>query len=288
MKESSEKDSARQFTSVEQKGTLVLIGGKENKMGDLTILSEFARLAGSGKLVVATLASEEALQQWDTYKDVFTKLGVESLQHLAIATREQAVGMNAAEVLRGATAIFFTGGDQLKIASKLGGTSLLRGIRELYEEKGIVVGGTSAGASVMGEIMLVSVGADPDSHNVSGAFNMARGIGFVRDLVIDQHFAQRARIERLVGAVAENPGMLGIGIDENTAVVLKDSKLQVLGSGAVYVADGQAITYTNISETATDRSLCLFDMKLHVLTHGSGYDLGSRRPFLLDTPRAIP
>jgi cyanophycinase len=288
VKESSERSSARQVTSVGQEGTLVLIGGKENKVGDLTILSEFARLAGSGKLVIATLASEEALQQWDTYRDVFTKLGVKNLQHLAIATREQAVEMNAAEVLRGTTAIFFTGGDQLKIASKLGGTSLLDGIRELYEQKGIAIGGTSAGASVMGEIMLVSGGADPDSHNVSGAFNMARGIGLVRDLVIDQHFAQRARIERLVGAVAEDPGVLGIGIDENTAVILRDNKLKVLGSGAVYVADGHTITYTNISETATDRSLCLFDMKLHVLTHGSGYDLGARRPFLLDLPRATP
>jgi cyanophycinase len=248
VKESSEKSSSPQVASVGQKGTLVLIGGKENKVGDLTILSEFARLAGSGKLVIATLASEEALQQWDTYRDVFTKLGLKKLQHLAMATREQAVEMDAAEVLRETTAIFFTGGDQLKIASKLGGTFLLDGIRELYEQKGIVIGGTSAGASVLGETMLVSGGPDPDSHNVSGAFNMARGIGLVRDLVIDQHFAQRARIERLVGAVAEDPGVLGIGIDENTAVILRDRKLQVLGSGAVYVADGHTITYTNISE----------------------------------------
>ena len=281
VKESSEKSNASQGVPLEEEGTLVLIGGKENKIGDVTILSEFARLAGSGKLVIATLASEQALQQWDTYRDIFTTLGIKNLQHLAIATREQAVEMDAAEVLRGTTAIFFTGGDQLKIASKLGGTSLLDGIRELYERKGIVVGGTSAGASVMGEIMLVSAGTDPDSHNVSGAFNMARGIGLVRNLVIDQHFAQRARIERLVGAVAEDPGVLGIGIDEDTAVILRDRKLQVLGSGAVYVADGHTISYTNISETATDRSLCLFDLKLHVLTHGSGYDLGTRRPFLL-------
>jgi cyanophycinase len=261
-----------------------MIGGREDKARDLIILSEVARLAGSGKLIVATLASEEAPQQWETYRDIFSKLGVQTVEHLAVPTREQAVEIHSAKLLEGATAIFFTGGDQLKIATKLGGTSLLDEMRDLYERKGIVIAGTSAGASAMGEIMLVSSGADPDSHNVSGAFNMARGLGFVRNLVIDQHFAQRARIERLVGAVAENPGVLGIGIDEDTAVVLSDHRLQVLGSGAVYVADGHAITYTNVAENTSDRSLCLFDLRLHVLTHDSGYDLHTRRPFLVHSP----
>jgi cyanophycinase len=146
-----------------------------------------------------------------------------------------------------------------------------------------VLAGTSAGASAMGQTMLVTDGASERSHKVKGAFYMARGLGFVGDLVIDQHFAQRARIERLMGAVAENPGVLGIGIDEDTAVILKGSEqFRVIGSGAVYVADGRDLTFSNVSEQASQRTLCVFDVKLHVLCHGASFDLATRRPAMGD------
>jgi len=176
-----------------------------------------------------------------------------------------------------ASVVYFTGGDQLKLASKLGGTPMLNRIHSLYEERGGVIAGTSAGASAMGATMLVSH-ATESSHKVESSFFMARGLGLVPDLVIDQHFAQRARIERLVGAVAEDPGVLGIGIDEDTAVIVEDRMLRIIGSGAVYVADGQGITYTNVSERTPDRTLSLFDLRLHVLSDGSIFDLESRRP----------
>jgi cyanophycinase len=109
---------------------------------------------------------------------------------------------------------------------------------------------------------------------------MSRGLGLVRDLIIDQHFAQRARIERLLGAVGENPGVLGIGIDEDTGVILEpDDCFDVIGSGAVYVVDGRALTHTNVSEQASRSTLCLFDVTLHVLDKHSGFDLKTRRPF---------
>ena len=107
---------------------------------------------------------------------------------------------------------------------------------------------------------------------------MVRGLGLVPDLIIGQHFAQRARIERLVGAVAEDPGVLGIGIDEDTAVILEDQTLRIAGSGAVYVADGQGVIYTNLSERTPDQTLRLYDLPLHVLSHGSTFDLRTRRP----------
>jgi cyanophycinase len=132
----------------------------------------------------------------------------------------------------------------------------------------------------MGASMLVGESTQEESHKVGGAFYMAHGLGLVEGLVIDQHFAQRARIERLIGAVAENPGGLAIGIDEDTAVIVEgDARFTVIGSGAVYVADGRTVTHTNMSEQMKGSTLCLFDVALHVLSHGTGFNLLTRRPF---------
>ncbi len=261
------------------RGTMILIGGSEDKIGARLILSEVARRAGDGAFVVATLASEEPERQWERYREVFTALGVKQLQHLAIGGREEVLDPALATVLNDATAVFFTGGDQVKIASKIGGTPLFATLRERYLQ-GALVAGTSAGASAMGEAMLVSRGALEESHKVEGAFYMTRGLGLISDLVIDQHFAQRARIERLIGAIAENPGVLGIGIDEDTGVIVEPTgSLHVIGTGAVYVADGRGITHTNVSEQAKGHTLSLFDVTLHVLNHGTGLELRTRRPF---------
>jgi cyanophycinase len=261
------------------RGTLILIGGSEDKQGGRVILSEVARRTGDGTLVVATLASEQPEFQWERYRQVFSGLGVKQVVHLAAADREAAIESACAEVVQDAAAVFFTGGDQVKIASKLGGTPLLTAVRQRFAE-GMLVAGTSAGASAMGEAMLVSRGPEETSHKVEGAFYMTRGLGLIADLIIDQHFAQRARIERLIGAIAENPGVLGIGIDEDTGVIVEpDGRCHVLGAGAVYVADGQGVTHTNVSETSRGHTLSLFDVALHVLNHGTGFDLGTRRPF---------
>jgi cyanophycinase len=227
--------------------------------------------------VVATLASEEPDSQWDSYREAFSDLGIRDIRHLQIEARDGASDPRNLEMIENAAVVFFTGGDQLKLSSKLGGTPMLNRIHRLYEERGGVIAGTSAGASAMGATMLVSH-ATESSHKVESSFFMARGLGLVPDLVIDQHFAQRARIERLVGAVAEDPGVLGIGIDEDTAVILEERTLRITGSGAVYVADGQGVTYTNVSERTSERTLRLYDLRLHVLADGSTFDLESRRP----------
>ncbi|HYB94646.1 MAG TPA: cyanophycinase [Vicinamibacterales bacterium] len=260
-------------------GTVILIGGSEDKEGARLILTEVVRRAGGGPLVVATLASEVPDAQWERYHRVFRDLGVTALRHLAVQDREELVDADPSAILDDAAAVFFTGGDQVKIATKLGGTPLFDKLRDRFK-RGMLIAGTSAGASAMGEAMLVARGLEEPTHKVDGAFYMTRGLGLVAELIIDQHFAQRARIERLIGAIAENPGVLGIGIDEDTGVVLEpDRRFTVMGRGAVYVADGYGITHTNVSEKSRGQTLSLFDVRLHVLNHGTGFDLGSRRPF---------
>lgn len=243
------------------------------------MLREIASPARAGLLVVATLASEEPESQWESYRQAFSDLDPGEIQHLRIDAREGASDPKNLEMIEKASVVFFTGGDQLKLSSKLGGSPLLACLRRLYEERGGVIAGTSAGAAAMGAIMLVSHPTE-SSHKVEGGYFMARGLGLVPDLVIDQHFAQRARIERLVGAVAEDPGVLGIGIDEDTAVIFEESVLRVIGSGAVYVADGQGVTYSNMSERTAEQTLRLYDLRLHVLSAGSTFHLGTRRPGL--------
>jgi cyanophycinase len=272
-------------TRVDPRGTMILIGGSEDKQGARLILSEVARRVGDGTLVIATLASEEPQAQWERYQRLFQELGVARVAHLGIANREEVIHPGRASLLAEASAVFFTGGDQVRIATTLGGTALFAQLRDLYEN-GALLAGTSAGASAMGETMLVSQPMALDAHKVAGAFSMTRGLGLIPDLVIDQHFAQRARIERLIGAIAENPGVLGMGIDEDTGVIIgPDAQCSVIGTGAVYIADGRGVSYTNVSEQSSGHTLCLFDVTLHVLNHGSAFDLKARRPFRRDKAR---
>ncbi|HYE88238.1 MAG TPA: cyanophycinase [Vicinamibacterales bacterium] len=265
------------------RGVVILIGGSEDKQGARVILSEVARRSGTGTLVVATLASDEPELQWERYRRVFTELGVRRIAHLAVANREDIMDGRLDAMCDDASAVFFTGGDQVRIVTKLGGTTLLTRLRARFAG-GALFAGTSAGASVMGETMLVSRETSNEvAHKVDAAFYMTRGLGLIADMVIDQHFAQRARIERLIGAIAENPGVVGVGIDEDTGIVVEpDGRFHVLGAGAVYVADGRSVTHTNMSEDTRGHTLCLFDVTLHVLNHGTGFDVTSRRP-LKDT-----
>jgi cyanophycinase len=241
---------------------------------------QVVRRVGPGSLVVATLASQEPDRQWERYSRVFKRLGLDRVRHLSFVDREEATDPARLRLFDDATAVFFTGGDQVKITAKLGGTALFTRIRELYERGGLIAG-TSAGAAAMGDAMLVSETTIEESHKVGGAFYMARGLGLVHELIVDQHFAQRARIERLVGAVAENPAVLAVGIDEDTAAILDSpGSFTVAGSGAVYVADGHAVTYTNASEQAVGHTLALFDLRLHVLNRQNGFDIKERRPYV--------
>jgi cyanophycinase len=148
-------------------------------------------------------------------------------------------------------------------------------MHERYHE-GLVIAGTSAGASVMSETMLVS-GPSDDSHRVGDTLRMAPGLGLTQALIIDQHFAQRGRLSRLLGAVAQNPRLLGVGIDEDTAIIAREgNEFEVVGNGAVYVVNGQAIAYTNLSDSKTAETISVHNVKLDVLSRGDKFDLKKR------------
>lgn len=256
--------------------TLVIIGGHEDREGEKVVLREIARRIGNGKLVVTTVASREPGDLFETYERAFRSAGVRHVYKLDIPTRESAVEERAIRVLDDATAVFFTGGDQLKITSQIGDTPVFARMREIYEAGGLIAG-TSAGASAMSTTMLVT-GDSEDSHKIGSALMMAPGLGLIDNVVLDQHFAERGRIGRLIGAVAQNPRSLGVGIDENTAIVVERKQFQVIGEGAVYVLDGRNVTYSNITEEERDRTLSIFDLKLHILSQGDEFDLEERRP----------
>src|SRR3954449_8087591 len=241
-------------------GELIIIGGHEDKGADPEILKVVAERAEKGMLLVATLASSVAMEQWQEYRRAFQKLGVKKIEHLDLETRAEAASDERAELVKNAKLIFFTGGDQLRITSSFGGSKLCQLLRERHYEEGLPIAGTSAGASVMSETMLVS-GPSDDSHRVGDALRMAPGLGLTREFVVDQHFAQRGRLSRLVGAVAQNPRLVGIGIDEDTAIIAHECvDFEVIGNGAVYVIDGRSITYTNLSDSKTDDVISVHDV----------------------------
>ncbi|HKI06377.1 MAG TPA: cyanophycinase [Thermoanaerobaculia bacterium] len=271
-----------------KQGTLIIIGGHEEKDGDQRILQEVARRVGSGKLVISTIATSEPEESWKEYRQIFKKLGVKRIAHLDVRIREEAFTPETARVLDGATSMFFTGGDQLKITSQLGDSPVYQRIQEIYDNGGTIAG-TSAGASVMSETMLVSGNGD-ESHKVGGILGMAPGLGLIRDAVIDQHFAERGRLGRLLGAITQNPRTLGIGVDENTALIVEDNeRFEVIGQGAVYVLDGSKVSYSNLAEDGEemDKTMSVFDVKLHVLSEGNQFDLQTRRPEVPPKPEEI-
>lgn len=260
-------------------GNLIIIGGAEDKKGEKEILKEVCSKLDreNEELVIATVATELPEEVGKEYTKIFRNLGVKKISVLDIQERDNAFEEKNIDMLKAASIVFFTGGDQLKITSLLGGTPLYKVIKDIYKD-GCVFVGTSAGASVMSDTMIIS-GSDDDSPKKC-TVKMAPGLGLIKDVIIDQHFAQRGRVGRLLGAIAENPECLGIGIDEDTAIEVCDKGyFKVIGSSAVYVIDASNISYTNVSEQNPDELLSMFNVRMHVLKCDDKFDLVKRQPF---------
>jgi cyanophycinase len=256
-------------------GPLIIIGGHEDKEGDRVILKAIAAALKGRKLIIATIASHEPEGYFTTYKAAFADLGVSDLVELYIHDRAESHDESVRATFSDAGGIFFTGGDQLRISSQIGDTPIETMVREIHARGGLVAG-TSAGAAAMSEIMLVK-GSSGETHRI-GDLHMAPGLGLVAGAIIDQHFAERGRIGRLLGAVAQNPRVIGIGIDEDTAIIVNGQSFEVIGAGAVYVVDGTQVTRSNISEARPERTLSMHNVCLHVLSAGDRFDIDRRIP----------
>lgn len=269
----------RMFLNEKLDGNLIIIGGAEDKTGEKGILKEVcSKVNGSEEhLVIATVASGVPEELGTIYKSLFTELGVKNISILNVQSRNDACEKSGISTIENSDLVFFTGGDQLKITSLIGGTPLYTAMLKRYKE-GCVFVGTSAGASVMSDTMIVT-GPDEESPRKC-TLKMAPGLGFINGVIIDQHFAQRGRIGRLLVGVAENPESLGIGIDEDTAIVVNNKgEFKVIGNSAVYVIDGYNISQCNVSEQYPDEVLSIFGVKMHVLKKGDRFDLNMRIPF---------
>jgi cyanophycinase len=261
-------------------GPLIVIGGREDKEGDREILKEVVApvLGGKKPLVVVTAATSIPQELAAEYQRVFKALGAPKVVAVDVRDREEANDPKMLKQVDSAGVIFFTGGDQLRLTSQLGGTLLLEHMLQLHAN-GTLIAGTSAGAAAVPETMLFAGRGDESLRISVSAISMAPGLGLMKGVVIDSHFAERGRFNRLLGAVAQNPYNLGIGIDEDTAIVLEhDSVFRVIGRGAVYVVDGTQVTYSNFSEKNPDGILRMHNLTVHVLGAGDHFEIAARAP----------
>ena len=252
------------------KGSLMIIGGGEDRTDNKIVLEKFIALAGGAQkpLVIITAASTVPDDVWDMYREAFDALGAKEVRHMPIPDRAAADDADLARVVAGAAGIFMTGGDQKRLIAVIGGTAVEHAMREAYQG-GACVAGTSAGASVMCTHMIAEGRAELAPEK--GAAKLAAGLGFVTRVVIDQHFSQRHRINRLLSVIAQSPFLLGAGIDEDTALIVHgQSGVEVIGEGSVTVIDCRQAT-TNITDVKPGEVPEMVGVRLHLLPTGSAF-----------------
>lgn len=259
------------------KGNLLIIGGAEDKWGQSKVLKHAVEMCGGAesKILVLTTATQKPREVGEEYRKVFNRLGVNSIDIQNIDNRNDANNDTIVQKIYNAAGVFFTGGDQLRITSILGGTKSAAALLEIYK-KGVPIIGTSAGASVMSSVMIVDGNSNSAARKCT--LGMSPGLGFIEQVIIDQHFEQRGRLGRLLIGVAQNPSVLGIGIDEDTSIkVYSNASFEVIGTNCVTVIDGRTIEESNVSELSPEEIIALSNVTIHVLPNGFGYDLSQRK-----------
>ncbi len=254
----------------------MVIGGAEDKIRDRVILSRFATLAGGsdGVIAVISTASSMGYLAGERYREIFTGLGIGAVRPLHAMTRAQANDESFARQVLDATGIFLTGGNQLRLSSTIGGTLLAEAVLERFRA-GAVVAGTSAGASAMSSHMIAfgASGGTP-KHRMAA---LAAGLGLLPSVIIDQHFQQRNRYGRLLSVIAQNPSLLGLGVDEDTVgVVGPDHVMEVIGRGSITIVDGAAAE-TDAWDVKGHRPVMISGVVLHALPAGYRFDLRRRQ-----------
>ena len=260
-------------------GHLLVIGGAEDKYNERRILKKFLELAGGehAEVLIVPVASDFPEFASDIYVQAFRRLGVANPRVLRATSRQDVVSIDADALLDGVTGVFITGGDQMRLVSILGGTLFAQKLRKIVSETDLVLAGTSAGAAGMSTSMIVRGESTP--HPQRNSVSLSPGLGFLKNIIIDQHFTERGRISRLVTAVSYNPYNLGIGIDENTMIILdKEGMLEVFGAGTVTIVDGSHITYNEIAEVGDHQAFSVCGVTLNILGDGLLYDYFGRTP----------
>ena len=254
----------------------MIIGGAEDKRSARVILSRFVDMAGGpdANIVVISTASSMGEAAAARYAEVFTDLGVRTMSAIRPLRREEANAPQVLGPLGEATGVFLTGGNQLRLVSVVGGTRLEDALMSAHD-RGAVIAGTSAGASAAAAHMVAfgRSGASPKHRMI----HLAAGLGLVDGIVVDQHFEQRGRWGRLLAAVALSPGLLGVGLDEDTAAVIyPDRTLEVIGRGAVTIVDGRELS-TDAHQTKGHKPMMISGARVHALPAGYGFDIRARR-----------
>lgn len=268
-------------------GHLVAIGGAEDREpeGDKAILRRVVQLSGGAgaHILVLTTASQEAEELGAIYLRAFVECGAQSVTVMHIDGREMADDPAVAQQLSEAGGIFMTGGDQSRLAGILGGTGALEAMRHALQQ-GACVAGTSAGASAVTARMVA--GGESGIRPKKGMLRMGLGLGFLPKIMVDQHFTERQRLGRLLTAVAQHPTLIGVGIDEDTAIVMQpDRQLEVIGRGAVTMIDGQSMQLGEWESIEDGSYLTISHVTLHLLPAGFRFSLADAPPPM--APRSL-
>ena len=257
------------------RGWIVPIGGAENKENDRRVLARFVAVSGGDKADIVVIPTASRMNETGPrYEKLFQELGAARVSVMDFDTRRDCHEANRLSRLEEATGIFFTGGNQLRLTTLLGGTPIATMIRR-RNAAGATVGGTSAGASILSEHMIAF--GDEGSSVISGSVRLAPGLGLTNRFVIDQHFRQRDRLGRLITALAYNPFAVGIGLDEDTAVFIgSDETLEVEGSGGVTIVDASDVTFSSMDSVSEGQPVCMLGLKVHILVAGATFNLHTR------------
>ena len=260
-----------------QRGWIVPIGGAEEKENSPQILQWFVELCGANgdaDIVVIPTASQ-LVDSGPRYERIFTELGASRVTAMDFDTRRDCEESSRLARLKSATGVFFTGGNQLRLSTILGGTSVAKSLR-LMNAGGVHVAGTSAGAAFMSEHMIAfgEEGASP----IAGAVRLAPGLGLTNRFIIDQHFRQRDRLGRLLAALAFNPFAIGLGLDEDTAAFIgPDNMLEAAGSGSITVVDASGMEFSSMDVAEEGQPVCMLGVAIHILIAGAKFNLHTRK-----------
>ena len=257
------------------RGWIIPIGGAENKENDRHILERFVRVSGGSEADIVIIPTASRLHETGPrYEKLFQEIGAARVTSMDFDTRRDCQEPGRLRRLEEATGIFFTGGNQLRLSTLLGGTPVAKLIR-VRNASGVTVGGTSAGASILSEHMIAF--GDEGSSVISGSVRLAPGLGLTNRFIIDQHFRQRDRLGRLLTALAYNPFAVGIGLDEDTAAFIgPDETVEVEGSGGVTVVDASDVTFSSMDSVSEGQPVCMLGLRLHVLVAGATFNLHTR------------